>query len=296
VANIYKSEGGRQAIEAFYRKALQHWPVAHEQLRLQTSQGETFVVASGPADGPPLVMLHGSGTNSAIWMRDVVGLAKTHRVYAVDVIGEPGFSAPERPPLRSDAYATWLDDVFDRLGLARASLVGVSLGGWLALDYAIRRPSRVATLSLLSPAGIGAQNRLFLLKAGLLLLLGKWGLRRAFNATAGKAAAASPAARFVTLIFEHFRPRMDTLPIRTDQELTSLAMPVQVIVGGRDRMIRSTETRERVERLVSRLDLTFLENEGHLLPGQSGTIAAFLSSQLPGAGSSTVGVIEARIA
>ena len=149
----------------------------------------------------------------------------------------------------------------------------------MALDYAIRRPSRVASLSLVSPSGIGRQNPWFLLKAGLFLLLGKWGLRKSFSLTAGKTSVASDVADFVTLIFRHFRPRMEKLPIRTDAELASLRVPVQLIVGGRDALIRSNETRERMARLVPRLQLTYLENEGHLLPKQTSTIGAFLSAQ-----------------
>jgi pimeloyl-ACP methyl ester carboxylesterase len=75
------------------------------------------------------VLFHGSGTNSGAWIRDVAEWARRYRVYAVDMIGEPGFSAASRPSLRSDDYIAWLDDVWRQLGLTRASVVGVSLGG-----------------------------------------------------------------------------------------------------------------------------------------------------------------------
>lgn len=74
------------------------------------------------------------------------------------MIGEAGLSAPSRPPLASDAYALWLDDLLRSLGLDRVSIVGVSLGGWLALDYATRRPERIERLAVLCPAGVGRQN------------------------------------------------------------------------------------------------------------------------------------------
>ena len=66
-----------------------------------------------------------------MWMGDVAAWAEHFRVYAVDVIGDAGLSAPSRPPLASDAHALWLDDVMQALSLERASLVGVSLAdGW----------------------------------------------------------------------------------------------------------------------------------------------------------------------
>jgi hypothetical protein len=53
------------------------------------------------------VLLHGAGANTVMWMGDAADWSTARRVYAVDVIGEPGLSAPSRPPLASGAYADW---------------------------------------------------------------------------------------------------------------------------------------------------------------------------------------------
>src|SRR5262245_55382954 len=276
VAAIYKSEAGRQAVERQYANALQRWPVAQRQLRVPTRQGETFVVLSGEKRATPVVLFHGSGTNASAWMHDVAEWAQQFRVYAVDMIGEPGFSAPSRPPFGSDAYVEWLDDVWDQLGLQRASIVGISLGGWLGLEYAVKRPARVGSLSLISPSGVGAQKMATLVKAGLLMKLGPWGLRRALTLVTGRATVPKEVADSLILRFRHFRPRMDALPIRTDEELARLTMPVQLIVGGNDTLLRSSETRDRMVRCVPNLRVTYLETEGHILPRQTAAIAAFL--------------------
>jgi len=287
VAHIYKSEAGKQAVEGLYRDVLRRWPVPNRQLVVPTCQGDTFIIASGESHATPVVLFHGSGTNSSVWIRDVGEWAQHYRVYAVDMIGEPGFSAASRPSLRSDAYVAWLDDVWNQLGLARASVVGVSLGGWLGLEYAVKRPERVTSVSLLSPSGIGAQNHLSLVKVGLLLMLGQWGLRKSLRLISGGAGVPREVSDFLTLVFRHFRPRMEKLPIRTDEELAALRMPVQVILGVNDALIRSKETRDRLERLVSRLRLTYLEREGHILPCQTSAIAEFLSVTAPRAPAAT---------
>lgn len=278
MANIYKSDAGRQAVEGSYRDALQRWPVANRQVLIPTCQGDTFVVVSGEEHATPVVLFHGSGTNSSMWMHDIAEWARYYRVYAVDMIGEPGLSAPSRPPLQSDAYVEWLDDVWNGLGLTKASVVGVSLGGWLALEYAVKRPERVASLTLLSPSGVGAQNSWTLLKAGALLALGPWGLRRALRLVTGRTNLPREAAEALMLRFQHFRPRMEKLPIRTDEELASLRMPVQLILGANDTLIRSKETRDRMAGRVPRLHLTYLEDAGHILPRQTGTISEFLDA------------------
>ena len=81
---------------------------------MPTRHGETFVVVCGPPSAPPMLLLHGSGANAAMWLAEIESWAARFRIYAVDVIGEPGFSAPSRPSLASDAYALWMDDVLDR--------------------------------------------------------------------------------------------------------------------------------------------------------------------------------------
>ena len=277
MTDIYKSEAGRHAVERQYRRVLERWPVAWEQHIVSTRQGDTFVIACGDPLAPPLVLFHGSGTNSASWMRDVATWVQHHRVYAIDMIGEPGLSAPSRPPLTSSAYAEWLDDVWAGLGLEKASVVGISLGGWLGLDFAIRRPNRVRSLSLISPSGIGRQNYMLLLKVGVLRLFGTWGLVKSLELVSGRTAALpKPIVDALLMVFRHFRPRMGRIPRLTDTDLAGLSMPVQVVVGSDDALLNSPETRERVERFVRNARVTYIENAGHILPPQTATVAEFL--------------------
>src|ERR1700730_17050234 len=128
MTSIYRSAEGELLVRERYLTFLSQWPVANQQLRVPTREGETFIVACGDGHAPPLLLLHGAAANSVMWMGDVAAWAAHFRVYAVDVIGEPGFSAPSRPLLASDAYALWLDDVMGALSISGASMVGVSLG------------------------------------------------------------------------------------------------------------------------------------------------------------------------
>ena len=67
MTNIYKSPEGERAVQGRYRLFLQYWPVANEQLRVPTREGETFIIACGDEKAPPLLLLHGSASNSAMW-------------------------------------------------------------------------------------------------------------------------------------------------------------------------------------------------------------------------------------
>lgn len=277
---IWRSDAGKAAVMALYRRFLDHWPVRREEKRVATREGETFVVVSGPADAPPLILLHGSAFNSVGWMGDVASWSQRFRVHAVDVIGEPGLSAPSRPALDSDAHALWLDDVLDGLGLARASLAGISFGGWLALDYAVRRPDRVEKLALIAPGGIG-RNRNVALWAIPLTLMGKWGRRRLGEKIAGPAPVdPSPAVQAVmelqAQIFRAFRPRTAPLPVMTDDQLSRLSMPVLAILGGRDVFIDSAGAKARLERRVPQARVAWLPDARHAILDQGATIRDFL--------------------
>ncbi len=280
---IWDSPAGQQAVQERYQAFLSHWPVPSQQLQIPTRQGETFAVACGPPQAPPVVLLHGAGANVVMWMGDAAAWSSTRRVYAVDVIGEPGLSAPSRPPLASGAYAGWLDDVLDGLGAGRAALVGVSLGGWLALDYAIRRPARVERLAVLAPGGVGRQKYGAVAASLVLMPLGDRGRSLALRLALGPVpAAGTPAARafadYTLLIQQHYRPRRDRLPVFTDDQLRALTMPLLAIAGARDGLLDSRQTTRRLRRLLPDADVTLLPGSGHLLLGQTQRIGEFLTA------------------
>lgn len=278
----FRSAEGAAAVHRLYRKVLDDWPVPASELRLPTRQGETFVLAFGREDGPPIVLLHGAQANAAAWILDAMPWAERFRLYAIDMIGEAGFSAPSRPPLASDAHALWLDDVMSGLGLSRAAVVGVSLGGWLALDYASRRPAFVERLALICPAGIGRQKN-FLLRAAPYLLLGSWGKRRMRELVLGPTASESPerlkpVIALMEAIGRSIRLRFGTIPRLSDAELARLKMPILAIMGGRDVLIDSDDTRRRLQAFAPHAEINFLPEALHFIPGQSEPVLRFLAN------------------
>lgn len=279
---IYKSTEGERLVLSRYQAFLKFWPVPNEQLRVPTSQGETFVVASGPPDAPALLLLHGGAANSAMWMGEVAAFARCFRVYCIDIIGEAGLSALARPPLASEAHAVWLDDVLNHLGVARTSIVGISLGGWLALDYAIRHPTRVERVAVLCPGGIGRQKVGIVVATLVSRMFGKRGKRWLMERILGRAPVDPPPPvkafiDFVALIHRHFRTRMVKLPVFSDSALASLRVPLLAIVGARDVLLDSAQTKRRLDKLVPSAQVVCLPEAGHLIAGQTTRVLEFLA-------------------
>jgi 4,5:9,10-diseco-3-hydroxy-5,9,17-trioxoandrosta-1(10),2-diene-4-oate hydrolase len=105
-------------------------------------------------EGPPLVLLHGAGDNSLDWRWVLPALARTHRVYAPDLPGSDDSAKPVAD--YSPAFFERFVAAFvEALGIERATFVGNSLGGIIALRLALADPARVGALVLIDSAGLG---------------------------------------------------------------------------------------------------------------------------------------------
>jgi pimeloyl-ACP methyl ester carboxylesterase len=103
--------------------------------------------------GPDVVCLHGLGATKASFFDTAAALtAAGYRVHAVDLPGFGSSSKPALAPYSAAWFAETVLDVMDALGIARARLVGNSMGGRVAIEVGLRRPERVQALALLCPA------------------------------------------------------------------------------------------------------------------------------------------------
>jgi pimeloyl-ACP methyl ester carboxylesterase len=154
------SAAAREKFMAAYDRAFALWPQPYEEFDLETATTTTRVHAYRPqAGGAPIVLLMGAGFNASYWYLHVAALAQDGPVYAIDMPGDPNPSVARAPLTSPDACAAWLDELLGQLGAGQpgdgpAHLVGLSYGGWVAMNQAIRAPARVASLTLLDPAGL----------------------------------------------------------------------------------------------------------------------------------------------
>jgi pimeloyl-ACP methyl ester carboxylesterase len=104
-------------------------------------------------EGPPLLLVHGLTGAWQNWLECIPHFAHTHRVVAMDL---PGFGSSPMPPweISIPAYGRFIRDFCERVGVGRCSLVGNSMGGFIATEVAISEPERIDDLVLVSAAGI----------------------------------------------------------------------------------------------------------------------------------------------
>ncbi len=280
--NIFKSEEGRRIVLNRYQKILDAWPVANKQYKVKTTYGETFVIESGSKDKPPLVLIHGSVSNAYCWAGDVKRYSENYNVYAIDIIGEAGFSDESRPSYESGAYSEWLREVFDALGIDQIAIVGLSLGGWMALNFAVKYSSKVKHLILLCPGGLYPEKKSFLLKAVAYSLLGKWGKEQIMKMINGgklpdmSEPGLKEALEFTGLISSNFNPRMDKLTIYSKSELEKLTMPILVVYGSRDCLINAKKSVGHIKKYAVNVHAKIIEGMGHVVTGQTESIIDFI--------------------
>jgi pimeloyl-ACP methyl ester carboxylesterase len=282
---LYKSAEAKAKLLSAYEGALARWDrivgTKLERLRLPTDAGETAVFAFGPKDSarPPLLLLHGTMSNSSMWLADAALLSRGRRAYAIDIPGEPGLSEERRLPWESAKAAAWLAQVVAGLGLTRFALLGLSLGGWISLAYAVGRPSGLAALGLLCPSGIGRAKSSFMFKAILAAMRGERGIAELSRSLYGKAEPPPGALEAGELLMKSTNARMETPPIFGDEELSAIEVPLFLAVGAKDSLLRSRESAARLRKLKPEAEILLLEGSGHALIGLGERVEAFFGGR-----------------
>src|SRR3954454_15866359 len=128
-------------------------------LRIRVLHGyQRAFVQTGPIDGskPVLLLVHGIGQDSSTWRPVIHELARDHVVIAPDLLGH-GDSDKPRADYAVGAYACGLRDLLTVLGVDRVTVVGHSLGGGVAMQFAYQFPERCERLVLVSSGGAGRE-------------------------------------------------------------------------------------------------------------------------------------------
>lgn len=267
LAPRFRSPAAARRFAAAYDELAGRWPQPLTTLDLGGELGTTHVLACGPSGGPPVVLLPGHGATAPAWFAVARALGGTHRVYAIDPVGDAGLSvASGRAARRPDDLVDWLDGVLGELGLESAAVCGHSYGGWLALRYALARPDRVTRLALLDPtdcfAGLGLAYRLRAVP-----LLARPGERRAralVGWETGHRAGLDAAALTVHALSAEFRGSKVVLPKRpAAAELRGLRLPVLIMVAQRSRSHDSARMGGRARQLLPSARVVTLAGASH---------------------------------
>ncbi len=273
--SVFRSPEGRNLIRSRYEKFLESWVSPNERSTLNTSQGETFVISSGPTDGHPVVMLHGTGSSSVMWTEEAALLSEKFRVHAIDIPGECGNSSEFRPPWKRPWLSDWLEEILTALKLTEPVLIGCSLGGWIVLDHAIRFPGKSAGLILLAPAGLTAVKSSTLFRIILLSFTGKKGFERISRMVYQDLEPDTGVQEFAALVNEHFIPGREALPVFSNADFHKISVPLCYFGGTEDCFYNSLLAGKRLKENIAHAEVHVLNDRGHVLTGYGERILEF---------------------
>lgn len=273
----FKTEDAEKKYIQYTDERAKEWPAPSETRQVETSFGRTFLRITGREDSPPLVLLPSGFASSLIWLPNIGGLSRHFRVYAVDSIYDIGRSVNTRPVADADDLTGWLDELFTELCIGNSiNLMGLSFGGWLAGQYALRHQDRLRGLVMAAPI------------ATVFPLPGQWAWR-------GILGALPPHKFFMThflvnwmckglvrkgdesskrmlknwlndalMAMKCFKFRMPITPtVLTEEDLQSLRIPVLFLVGENEVMYPAEKAVHRIKTAAPSIVTEVIEKAGH---------------------------------
>ena len=261
--SIYRSIEARDRLMEIYEDLLARWPVTYEELDLETSYGAVHVIASGTADGEPVLLLHASGATATSWGWNVEAL-DGYRAYAIDHIGEVNKSrlaSTDRFPQTVEEITDLYAEIADLLGVERSVVIAGSNGGWIAMNYTIRYPGRVSKLILTGPMGLTSPKA----SMGIRLLAAQFiNLRFIQEGTVRWVLGTSPTVIepfgewFTTMMsgsFPHVVPPKGI----AQEDLAKIEVPVLLFLGTTDNLVGNHEKAAEAASVMKDIQIEILD-------------------------------------
>jgi len=269
--SVFRSAEDETQYYVAYEAVLVQWPVPYEELYIPTRFGDTHVIASGPKDAAPLVLLHPAGGGGVIWIRNVESLSQRYRVYAVDTISEPNKSILTSPISFNQRreFADWMADMFNGLNIESTFMVGNSFGGFLTLNAAFYLPERVKKIVLISPAAtfvsIPAWSWHFI-PANIIGLITRSNpvLLKPYEWIWQDFPKEECIAQLRATTAVTGRPRHWSPTVFSDEELRAIQTPVLLLIGDHEVIYKPEDAIRRATRLVPNLKAEIIPNANHL--------------------------------
>lgn len=270
----YASPGARDRFLAAYARAMADLPAPERTVDVETAFGRVRVYRFAGANPgrPPLVLLPGRAAPTPVWADNLPSLLALRSVYTIDLLGEPGYSVQTRA-IASDAdQAAWLHEVLAALPEPRVHVVGLSIGGWTAMNLAVHRPQRMASLTLIEPVfvfgSMSVEAIVRSIPASVPWLPRSWRDGFASWTAGGAPVAHEPVAEMIEAGMQTYRLKLPIPGVIDPGRIAALDRPVLVILAGASPMHDSAAAAEAARRLLRQGTVRVYPGASHAINGE----------------------------
>ncbi|MBF9131499.1 alpha/beta hydrolase [Plantactinospora sp. S1510] len=270
----FTSAQGQDRYLAAYDRAMDEMPDPDRTLDIRTSYGVVRLYHFAGADpgAPPLLLLPGTSSGSPVWADNMPSLLRVRSVYTVDLLGEPGLSIQQRPISSPRDHARWLHEVVVNLPEERVYLLGLSIGGWTAMNLTVHQPEKVAGVIVLDPvmvfANLAPEAIIRSIPASVRWLPKSW--RDSFASwTANDAPVEDvPVARMIEAGMQTYAMKLSAPTRLTEQQLEKLQTPTLALIAGKSRMHDAASAAEVARRALPHGTVKVYPEASHAINGE----------------------------
>lgn len=285
----FTSAAAQDRFFAAYDRAMRDLPAPDRTLDLRTGYGivRLYHFTGANPGAPPLLLLPGRASASPVWADNVPSLLRVRSVYTVDLLGEPGHSIQTRPIRTPADHAQWLHEVLRQLPEPGVHLVGMSIGGWTAMNLAIHRPEKVTGVTVLDPvmvfAGLSFQAIVRSIPASVRWFPKSWRDSFASWTANGAPVRDEPVADMIEAGMQGYALKLSAPTRPTDEQLASIRLPVLAVLAGESRMHDPAAAAETARRTLANGTVQTYPTASHAINGEhpeeiAADIAAFVAT------------------
>jgi len=267
---VFSSKKEKTLYIESYDETLKLWKVPFEEVDVLTTYGTAHIIVSGPENGEPLILFHGTDSSSTMWFPNITEFSKNYRVYGIDFPLEAGKSLSNRIKLSNKDTAKFYAEIFEHFQMKNINLVGISRGGWMATYLALQPDNEIKKIVLLSPAQTfgGIQNIWKVLSAlNLKAFPSPKSLNKFFSSFSYYPDNIDNVFKeqlYLAYKYGNSKPRILNMTPFSDKELRSLRIPVLVLIGDHD-IVNSEKIFEKAHKLIPNIQTEVIKDAGHFL-------------------------------
>lgn len=270
------SKAGEAEFKNAYNEAMALIPKPNETKDIQTKYGTVrvyYFTEEKNRDEEPIVLLPGRSASTPMWEPNLEGLMKERPIYAIDLLGEPGMSIQTVAIDNRHVQAEWLNQVFEELNLDRAHIVGVSIGGWTAMNLARYYPERIASISLLDPVFVFAPISLKMIALSIPASVPAipQAIREkmlSYISGGAKADESEPIAKLIESAMRNYKLKLPAPDQISVEDLKKMDIPILALMAENSTMHNSKKAVKNGKKYAKDIDIESWPNASHAINGE----------------------------